>query len=266
MIGTPGRELTTIARRVTWLRVRGMKSAVGLVVVVAGLIIAGFGLVPLITLSPPYLRGLVAGFAVAALVFGLVWYAVLGDASMTWRVGALGEHWTSEELQLLGPGWTVMNNLRIPGVDGSEREIDHVLVGPGGVLVVDSKLWPSKRRQLSTSDSPDINKAAIGAIRQSGVVRLCLSGLVTAEAVSAHVIFWGADLSSAGDSVLTTRDGDRLLHGRDIRAWRYSVSSNMCLDSLGVDAAVARLRPHLVPEQRLRHARPPRGWTRPLSR
>lgn len=56
-----------------------------------------------------------------------------------WRRGAEGERRTA---QLLAPlrnlGWTVLHDRRIPG---SAANVDHLVIGPSGVWVVDSKLW-----------------------------------------------------------------------------------------------------------------------------
>lgn len=63
-----------------------------------------------------------------------------------WRRGAEGERRTA---QLLAPlrhlGWTVLHDRRIPG---SAANVDHLVVGPSGVWVVDSKLWRGRVRVL----------------------------------------------------------------------------------------------------------------------
>ncbi len=56
-----------------------------------------------------------------------------------WQRGALGERRTARLLgQLERHGWTVLHDLAIPGSRGN---IDHLLIGPGGVVVVDSKQY-----------------------------------------------------------------------------------------------------------------------------
>jgi hypothetical protein len=60
------------------------------------------------------------------------------DAS-AWRRGAAGERRTA---RLLGPlerqGWVVLHDLAIPG---SRANIDHLVIGPGGVFMIDSKQY-----------------------------------------------------------------------------------------------------------------------------
>ncbi len=63
-----------------------------------------------------------------------------------WRRGAEGERRTA---QLLAPlrnlGWTVLHDRRIPG---SAANVDHLVIGPSGVWVVDSKLWRGRVKIL----------------------------------------------------------------------------------------------------------------------
>jgi hypothetical protein len=94
----------------------------------------------------PRLGLIVAGLAVAAAGWGL-WFRPSPDA-VAWRRGAAGERRTA---RLLGPlerhGWTVLHDLAVPG---SRANLDHLVIGPGGVFVVDSKQYRG-RLQLDPS-------------------------------------------------------------------------------------------------------------------
>jgi Nuclease-related domain len=225
MVGTAGRELTTIGRRISWLRVRKKPMVPTIAVLGAAAIVILLALTPGVTRFPGFLRGLVAGVAATTVMGALAWNFLISDGSATWRVGALGEFWTSEELRKLGRWWTVMNGLRVPGADGSTREIDHVAVGPGGVLVVQTKLWPRKARQVDVSGSPEINGAAIDAQHQAAVVKWFLGDLVDSSAMSASLVLWGSDLLSASDPVAVNRRGVHIVHGRDAAPWRRKVAA-----------------------------------------
>jgi len=79
-----------------------------------------------------------AGAIVAA---GLAWrlrFRVTPD-TMAWRRGAAGERRTA---RLLAPlerhGWAVLHDLAIPG---TQANIDHLVIGPGGVLAIDTKQY-----------------------------------------------------------------------------------------------------------------------------
>jgi hypothetical protein len=79
-----------------------------------------------------------AGLIMAA---GLAWRLRfrVSPATVAWRRGAAGERRTA---RLLGPlerhGWAVLHDLAIPG---TQANLDHLVIGPGGVLVVDSKQY-----------------------------------------------------------------------------------------------------------------------------
>lgn len=57
-----------------------------------------------------------------------------------WEAGALGERLVAERLaELDGEGWRVLHDVHWPG--RPKANLDHVLVGPGGVVVLDTKNW-----------------------------------------------------------------------------------------------------------------------------
>jgi hypothetical protein len=68
--------------------------------------------------------------------------------AIAWRRGAVGERRTA---RLLAPlerqGWAVLHDLAVPG---SRANIDHLVIGPGGVFVIDSKQYRG-RLQLDPS-------------------------------------------------------------------------------------------------------------------
>lgn len=61
---------------------------------------------------------------------------VLPDEIITWSVGFVGEEAVAKELQRLASEWTVLHAVPI-GVKGSD--IDHVVIGPAGVLCLNTK-------------------------------------------------------------------------------------------------------------------------------
>ena len=78
----------------------------------------------------------------AALAAGVVgWWLRLHVSSETraWRRGARGERRTARALhKLVRAGWTVLHDVAIPD---SRANGDHLLIGPPGVFLVDSKAW-----------------------------------------------------------------------------------------------------------------------------
>jgi hypothetical protein len=109
---------------------------------IAAVLAIGLAAWLLATQVVPHLAAL-AGVSVAA---GLGWrlrFRVTPD-TMAWRRGAAGERRTA---RLLAPlerrGWAVLHDLAIPG---TQANIDHLVIGPGGVLVVDSKHYRGRLR------------------------------------------------------------------------------------------------------------------------
>jgi hypothetical protein len=79
-----------------------------------------------------------AGLLAAAALAWLLRFRVSTETS-AWRRGAAGERRTARLLRCLEQhGWVVLHDLAIPG---SAANIDHLAIGPGGVVVIDSKQY-----------------------------------------------------------------------------------------------------------------------------
>ena len=91
--------------------------------------------------------GLVVG-GLAAIAAGWALRFRPSPDAVAWRRGAAGERRTA---RLLGPlerhGWAVLHDLAVPG---SRANLDHLVIGPGGVFVIDSKQYRG-RLQLDPS-------------------------------------------------------------------------------------------------------------------
>lgn len=71
--------------------------------------------------------------AVAAAIL-LAW----GDRRLgNFLKGAKGEEWVAHELSFLSSEYTVFNGIRLDG----KQDFDHIVVGPSGVFVVETKNW-----------------------------------------------------------------------------------------------------------------------------
>lgn len=72
--------------------------------------------------------------AVAAAIL-LAW----GDRRLgNFLKGAKGEEWVAHELAFLDSEYTIFNGLRL---GGGKQNFDHIIVGPAGVFVVETKNW-----------------------------------------------------------------------------------------------------------------------------
>lgn len=66
----------------------------------------------------------------------------LPGTARPWYVGALGEQEVGRRLAALGPAWTVLHAVPV-GDRGSD--VDHVVIGPGGVFTLNTKHHPGQK-------------------------------------------------------------------------------------------------------------------------
>jgi hypothetical protein len=85
-------------------------------------------------LEPTHVGVLFFLVAVAAAIL-LAW----GDRRLgNFLKGAKGEEWVAHELAFLNAKHTVFNGLRL---GGGKQNFDHIIVGPSGIFVVETKNW-----------------------------------------------------------------------------------------------------------------------------
>ncbi len=65
------------------------------------------------------------------------------SSTEAWRIGAEGEERTARSLDRLGRRYRVLHDARVPG---RRSNIDHVVVGPTGVLTIETKNYAGKVR------------------------------------------------------------------------------------------------------------------------
>jgi Nuclease-related domain len=133
-----------------------------------------------------FVRGLLTGVVFTAVVGSLAFWVVQVTGTASVMMGDLGEQWTASELRRLRrDGWRVVNHVRL-----SAWDIDHVLVGPGGVFAVETKwsatAWrfdPFEDRILAAVRQARENAKRLGLwtdLRSLGWVRLkqwCFCGV-----------------------------------------------------------------------------------------
>jgi hypothetical protein len=132
-VGRPGGSAQATWQRMrsaewaTWIRTLPWRVAVLLGIGIGGGLL-GSQLAPRLGLVVAALVAVVAGWGLR--------FRPSPDA-VAWRRGAAGERCTARLLDSLERhGWAVLHDLAIPG---SRANIDHLVIGPGGVFVVDSK-------------------------------------------------------------------------------------------------------------------------------
>jgi nucleoside-diphosphate-sugar epimerase len=101
-----------------------------------------------------------------------------------WAMGSAGESLVEEEVQqLTSRGWLVLHDVHWPG--RPKANLDHVLVGPGGVLVIDAKNWTGKvdlRDGVLRQNGYRRDREVAGVLQQSAALSaLCASAAASAS-------------------------------------------------------------------------------------
>lgn len=162
-------------------------------------------------------------------VLGAVWYVaavVSGGASAL--MGGTAEKWTARELQALGPDWEVVHGVTFDvGHRGAVVDVDHVAVGPGGILVVETK-WTSSPLELDTGRrGGKIHGAAKQAEDNAGRIRALLLRDAPDLPVQALVVFWGA-VRAAKEAIVQSGSVE-VVAGDDADRWRPVLLSQLGL-------------------------------------
>lgn len=160
-----------------------------------------------------------------------------------WQIGAWGEQRTAAALApLLRGGWVVVHD-----VDRGKSNLDHVLVGPGGVFVLDTKnlhgtarvtgdrlalTRPGSERVAYESDS-----CARSARAQAAEVNALFRQRVSLRPwVTAVVVVWAEFPQQAADGSNMT-----YVHGDHLADWLLSRPAR--LNAKQVDELAAALQP-----------------------
>ena len=190
---------------------------------------------PLIWLQAEWLRGFLLGGWTAT----VVWLVVLLTFQMSGvahlQQGELAEQWTVQELQPLTKSgrWRLINHVLFRPWD-----IDHVLLGPAGVVIVETKGgnsdWTEPRH------APRIRDAARQALDNAGDTRRFLRPEIGGAPVHAVVALW-----PSRESVPTQHiDGVTVLSGHRLREWVEALPDHE-LDDSAANAAWQRIADHL---------------------
>jgi hypothetical protein len=140
-LGSPGRSALAAYRRRRGEELAGWtRSLAWRAPLVAAAGVVGQGLVAQVGLPHAGLAGLMA----AALVGWRLRFRP-SEQARTWQRGAHGERRTARLLDRLArDGYVVFHDLAVPG---SPANVDHLVIGPTGVFVIDSKQWSGSVHQ-----------------------------------------------------------------------------------------------------------------------
>lgn len=180
--------------------------------------------------------------------------------------GAVGEMETGRVLESLPPGWTVWHDLRWPG--RRMANVDHVLVGPPGIFIIDTKNWTGRISLdggVLRQNGYSREKAVAGAA-DSALAFAELAGPY-ADAVQPVLCFSGREGISGWCrevSVCCTGDLVSMLTRRPVRLTPEEVADASVRLDLATRAATSQSTPSRAPERvpavrapRARHNPPP---------
>lgn len=162
----------------------------------------------------------------------------LGPRTVRWYAAVLAERHVGAVLGALAPTWHVLHSLAVG--DGSDvRDIDHLLVGPGGVLVVRTAHHPGSRvrvegRRVRVGRSP---AGHVPALQRSVVetTRALVDATGEHVAVRGLLVVHGARSVDVSDPV----PGLTALADRDVVAWLRSRPTTLSSVDVARLAAVA---------------------------
>lgn len=194
-----------------------------------------------------FARGVVVGGGLVGVGAALWQWVVQATGTGSMMMGDHGEQWTAGQLRRLRRrGWLLVNHVFLSGGD-----IDHVLVGPGGVIAVETK-WTAEAWHTEPRDE---RIAAAAAQAQEQARRLShwhdLKSLGTGP-VRPAVFLWGAGATSL--EPVTHVESVEVISGPRSRTWMAALPTSG-LTSEQVSAAWAvldercRVRDELEQEQ-----------------
>jgi Nuclease-related domain len=134
-LGSPGRSALAAYRRRRGEELAGWSRTLAWR---APLVAAAGAVVQVLATQAGLPHGGLVGLAVAALVGWRLRFRP-SEQARTWQFGAHGERRTARLLdRLVRDGFVVFHDLAVPG---SLANVDHLVIGPSGVFVIDSKQW-----------------------------------------------------------------------------------------------------------------------------
>ena len=163
----------------------------------------------------------------------LVGLAVVFSGGVNWITGGQAERWTGEALQRFGPEWRFAHNLEFTVGDPPYSfpvDVDHVAVGPNGVVVVETK-YSSDQIDLDAERlAPKVRRAAEQAYQNANRIRRLFATMPVAPQVFCLVIYWGFRPVMPKEPIryLGSQGKTLVVMGPDIERWIDVVTDGQC--------------------------------------
>lgn len=191
--------------------------------------------------SRPGIQGLAAGLVAGAGFTAIYYWCVIASGASAATMGQAAEEWTDAELRRLrSKGWKYVNHLVIKNGVG---DIDHVAVGPDGVIVVETK-WRSHEEdvdQLSNWMS-----AALTQVKrnQKQVIQLLNWQRRDPLLVQPLIVLWGPDVTHDSAEAVLTQDVN-VIAGQHLRDELADLRGER-LSPEEIDAVYAKLKSRIT--------------------
>ena len=199
-----------------------------------GVLVAIPVLVTWFFIEQPFLQGLFLGASLATIVASLWSLVVQASGTANPMMGDQGEQWTAQELRKLRRrGWRVVNHVMLR----EWGDIDHVLVGPGGVYAIETK-WSAE--DWAAEHHQEWARAAAKAVTESArSLRLWLraQGVMTVQPV---VFVWGRASRELRPRMLGSAT---VMSARYVKAWRSDLTDDQ-LSAAQIEAIWRKLDQH----------------------
>jgi hypothetical protein len=191
------------------------------------------------------LESFVSGAVIATTIIVLLAFAAILAGGVNWFTGASAERATAELFAHLGPDWKAVHNLVF--VEGKPPntwvvDVDHVAVGPSGVLVIESKY----STQAIDIDAPRLSKQLRNDAAQVAQNAVRVKRLLALNEMSVPIrpilVYWGWRVRSTKTPI---REMGRVwvVMGAEVHRWKSRLTEAKA-DGKAVDAAWFALVEH----------------------
>lgn len=165
------------------------------------------------------------------------WCMIASGASQS-MMGEQGEVWTDGELRSLRKrGWRVVNHLTL-----KHGDIDHVAIGPGGLMVIESK-WNSSPLALDGTDRWVGNWADQARRNTDDVKRFIGWGARADAPISPLLVVWGPHVRPTTDEFHRADNGVTIVAGKRLRQALDDLADERT-DRDEIERAYAKLAEH----------------------
>ena len=194
-----------------------------------------------------FARGFAVGAGSAIVLAGAVIGILVVSGTASALMGSVGEQWTASELRKLRQlGWFVVNHVTLKVGD-----IDHVLIGPGGVIAVETK-WSRDGWRLEPA-SHWVSNALAQAAGNARDLFLWVGRPHGLPHVLVTVFLWSAEEPDVDRTEVLYREGAAVILGaRAAETWRAKVAT---LPTVLDETQIQEIREVLVDQVRRRDSR-----------